>query len=99
MVDLAPALAVVKQRLHDRGVTVFDSVPQGLIPSSFVLVDSKQLENVQGGVKLLKAVAIGLPLLVLALIAAAIGLSEGGGERCCRRRSVSPPRWQSSGSC
>jgi hypothetical protein len=76
VIDLAPVLARVKQRLHDRGVSVFDSVPQGSIPSSFVLLDSKQLEQAQRGVRLLKAVAIGLPLLVLALIAAAIALSQ-----------------------
>jgi hypothetical protein len=76
VIDLAPVLARVKQRLHDRGVAVFDQVPQGAIPTSFVLFNSKQLGQAQGGVRLLKAVAIGLPLLVLALIAAAIALSE-----------------------
>jgi hypothetical protein len=76
VIELAPVLARVKQRLHDRGVSVFDSVPQGAIPSSFVLLDSKQLEQAQRGVRLLKAVAIGLPLLVLALIAGAIALSQ-----------------------
>lgn len=76
VIDLAPVLARVKQRLHDRGVSIFDSVPQGSIPSSFVLLDSKQLKQAQGGVRLLKALAIVLPLLVLALIAAAIGLSQ-----------------------
>jgi hypothetical protein len=76
VIDLAPVLARVKQRLHERGVGVFDQVPQGAIPRSFVLFDSKQLEQAQRGVRLLKALAIVLPLLVLALIAAAIGLSE-----------------------
>jgi len=75
VIDLAPVLARVQDRLQARGVNVFDRVPPGAIPTSFVLLDSKQLEQAQGGVRLLKAVAIGLPLLVLALIAAAIGLS------------------------
>jgi hypothetical protein len=75
-IDLAPVLARVKGRLKERGVAVFDRVPPGAIPSNFVLLDSKQLEQAQRGVRLLKAVAIGLPLFVLGLIAAAIGLSE-----------------------
>jgi hypothetical protein len=76
VIDLAPVLARVKERLHDRGVSVFDSVPPGAIPSSFVILDSKQLEKAQKGVKLLKTIALVLPLIVLALIAGAIGLSE-----------------------
>ena len=75
-IDLAPVLARVEERLKERGVAVFERVPPDSIPSTFVLLDSKQLEKAQGGVRLLKAVAIGLPLLVLALIAAAVGLSQ-----------------------
>lgn len=76
VIDLAPALARVKQRLHERGITVFDRIPAGVIRSNFVILDSKQLEQGQRGVRLLKALAIALPLIVLALLAAAIGLSE-----------------------
>jgi hypothetical protein len=75
-IDLAPVLAKIKQRLDARGVTVFDRVPTDSVNSSFVLVSSKQLDNAQKGVRLLKAVAIGLPLLVLALYAIAIGISR-----------------------
>ncbi len=76
VVNLAPALARVKERLRDRGIEIFDKIPPTAIPSSFVILDSKQLENGQRGVRLLRALAIALPLLVLALIAAAIGLSQ-----------------------
>jgi hypothetical protein len=76
VVNLAPALARVKERLRDRGIEIFDKIPPTAIPSSFVILDSKQLENGQRGVRLLKTLAIALPLIVLALIAAAIGLSE-----------------------
>jgi len=76
VVNLAPMLARVEQRLHDRGIDIFDRIPPGAIKSNFVILDSKQLENGQRGVRLLKALAIALPLLVLVLIAAAIGLSE-----------------------
>jgi hypothetical protein len=76
VVNLAPMLARVEQRLHDRGIDIFDRIPPTAIPSNFVLLDSKQLEQGQRGVRLLKTLAIALPLIVLALIAAAIGLSE-----------------------
>jgi class 3 adenylate cyclase len=76
VVDLAPVLARVEQRLHDRGINLFDRVQPNTIKSSFIILDSKNLEKVQRGVRLLKALAIALPLLVLALIATAIGLSE-----------------------
>jgi hypothetical protein len=76
VVDLAPVLARVEQRLDERGIKIFDRVPATSIRSSFVILDSKGLQKAQRGVRLLKALAIGLPLIVLALIAAAIGLSE-----------------------
>lgn len=76
VVDLAPVLAKFKERLDARGITVFDRVPTDSVKSRFVLISSKQLDNAQKGVRLLKAVAIGLPLLVLALYAIAIGISR-----------------------
>ena len=76
VVNLAPALARVEQRLHDRGIQIFDKIPPSAIPSNFVILDSKQLKQGQRGVRLLKTLAIALPLLVLALLAAAIALSE-----------------------
>jgi hypothetical protein len=75
-IDLAPVLVKIKERLDARGVTVFDRVPTDTVNSSFVLISSKNLDNAQKGVRLLKAVAIGLPLLVLALYAIAIGISR-----------------------
>ena len=74
-IDLAPVLARIKQRLDARGVTVFDRVPTTTVKSNFVLISSKQLDNAQKGVRLLKAAAIALPLLVLALFAATIAIS------------------------
>jgi len=76
VVNLAPALARVEQRLHDRGIQIFDKIPPSAIPSNFVILDSKQLKQGQRGVRLLKTLAIALPLLVLALLAAAIAISE-----------------------
>jgi hypothetical protein len=71
-IDLAPVLARVKERLDKRGVNIFDRVPTTTVKSKFVLISSKQLDNAQKAVRLLKALAIALPLLVLALYAAAI---------------------------
>jgi hypothetical protein len=76
VVDLAPVLATLKERLDARGITVFDRVPTDSVNSRFVLISSKQLDNAQKGVRLLKAAAIVLPLLVLALYAIAIGISR-----------------------
>ena len=76
VVNLAPALARVEQRLHDRGIDIFDRIPPSAIPSNFVILDSKQLKQGQRGVRLLKTLAIALPLLVLVLLAAAIALSR-----------------------
>ena len=76
VVDLAPVLARLKERLDARGITLFDRVPTESVKSSFVLISSKNLDKAQKGVRLLKAVAIGLPLLVLALYAIAIAISR-----------------------
>jgi hypothetical protein len=76
VVNLAPALARVEQRLHDRGIDIFDQIPPSAIPSSFVILDSDQLHQAQRGTKLLNTLAIALPLIVLALFAGAIALSD-----------------------
>lgn len=75
-IDLAPVVTKVKQRLDARGVTFFDRVPTSTFKSKFVIVNSKQLDNGQKAVRLLKALAIALPLIVLALFAAAIAVSR-----------------------
>jgi hypothetical protein len=76
VVDLSPIVAEVKQRLAARGLTNFKRVSHGAVGTSFTLIESKHLEQAQNGVKLLKGAAIALPLIVLALLAAAIGLSR-----------------------
>ena len=49
VVNLAPALARIEQRLHDRGIDIFDKIPPSAIPSNFVILDSKQLSRDSGG--------------------------------------------------
>jgi len=74
-IDLAPVLARVETRLNDRGIKLFTRIPPESIKTNFVILNSEQLQKVQRGVRLLKTLAIALPLLVLALFAAAIALS------------------------
>jgi hypothetical protein len=71
----------VKQRLGDRGVTIFERVEDKL-PQQFVLFESEQLTKAQSGVRLLKRVTYALPILALLAFAAAIALSPN------RRRTV-----------
>jgi hypothetical protein len=75
-INLAPVLARVETRLSDRGIKLFTRIPPESIKTNFVILNSEQLQKVQRGVRLLKTLAIALPLLVLALFAAAIALSE-----------------------
>jgi hypothetical protein len=82
VLDLAPVLDVVKQRLDDRGINLFDRVPADAIPTRFVIADAKGLENAQRGIRALKALAIVLPLLAAACFAGAIAVSRN------RRRTL-----------
>jgi hypothetical protein len=75
-IDLAPVATRVKERLDQTGVTFFDKVPTSSFNSKFVIVSSKQLDNGQKAVRLLKTLAIALPLIVLALFAVAIAVSR-----------------------
>jgi hypothetical protein len=75
-INLAPVLARVETRLHNRGIDVFDHIPPESIKTNFVILNSEQLQKAQRGVRLLKTLSIALPLIVLALFAAAIALSE-----------------------
>jgi hypothetical protein len=76
VLDLTPIIDRVKQKLADRGITIPERISPGAVGTTIELVDSKNLEKAQKGVKLLKTAAIVLPLIVLALLAAAIGLSR-----------------------
>ena len=72
----------VKQRLDARGITVLDDVQVPPDKQQLVIVQSKDLEQVQGLVDLLQTIAWVLPVLALACFAAAIGLSGN------RRRTI-----------
>jgi hypothetical protein len=81
VVNVGPLVNLVKQRLGDRGVAIFETVDDR-IPQQFVLFDSEQLTKAQSGVRLLKRVTYALPILALAAFAAAVALSHN------RRRTL-----------
>ncbi len=72
----------VKQRLDDRGISLFDSVQLPAKYQSVVLFQSKTLEQVQEGVDLLQTLAWVLPFVLIACFAGAIALSGN------RRRTI-----------
>ena len=72
----------VKQRLDAKGITVLDNVQVPPDKQQLVIVQSKDLEQVQGLVDLLQKIAWVLPLIALACFAGAIGLSGN------RRRTI-----------
>jgi hypothetical protein len=72
----------VKQRLDDRGISLFDSVQLPEKYQTVVLFQSETLEQVQGGVDLLQTLAWVLPVVLLICFAGAIALSSN------RRRTI-----------
>jgi hypothetical protein len=82
VLNLAPVLEAVKQRLDERGIEIFDRVPPDAVSTSFILVKSDNLDTAQRGLDLLEALAIVLPILVLLAIGAAVALSRN------RRRTL-----------
>jgi hypothetical protein len=79
VLNVGPFVDQIKQRLDDRGITIFDDVEKN---GQFVLFDSEQLTKAQSGVRLLKRVTYALPILALLAFAAAIALSPN------RRRTL-----------
>jgi hypothetical protein len=72
----------VKKRLDDRGITIFDDVKVPPDKQQLVIMQSEDLEKVQGAVDLLQTLAWVIPFVALACFAAAIALSRN------RRRTV-----------
>ena len=72
----------VKQRLDAKGITVLDNVQVPPDKQQLVIVQSKDLEQVQGLVNFLQKIAWFIPLIALACFAGAIGLSGN------RRRTI-----------
>jgi hypothetical protein len=81
-VNVGQIVENVKQRLDAKGITIFDDVEVPADKQQLVIVQSDDLEQVQGLVDLLQTIAWVLPVVALACFAAAIGLSGN------RRRTI-----------
>jgi hypothetical protein len=74
--DLRVLANNVKARLQQSGIGVFDKIPADKISGTFVLVDSPGLAKASRAVRLLDRLAVVLPLLTLALVAAGVWLAR-----------------------
>jgi hypothetical protein len=74
-INVEQILDNVKTKLDARGISIFDKVTLPADRQEFVLFQSKLLSQVQGLVDLLQTLAWVLPVLALAFLAGAIGLS------------------------
>ncbi len=81
-INTAQIVEKVKERLDARGITIFDDVEVPADKEQLVILQSDDVEQVQGLVDLLQTVAWVLPFVALACFAAAIGLSRN------RRRTI-----------
>jgi len=74
-VDLSQVEATAKQKLSERGLTVFEKVPT-YTGSPYVLFESKQLLKLQRWVKFLNKLSLVLPIVTLLLFAVAVVLAR-----------------------
>jgi hypothetical protein len=63
--DLSPLVQEVKNRLSQRGVNIFDSLPTDRFNTTVVLFDSPELADVQSSIDMLVTLSIVLPILGL----------------------------------
>ncbi|MDA0160027.1 hypothetical protein OM076_07125 [Solirubrobacter ginsenosidimutans] len=74
--DLSPVIERIKTGLQDRGLTrIADAIPP-TVDGRIELVQSQALVSAQKGVKLLKAIAILLPVLAVLCLAGSVYLSR-----------------------
>jgi hypothetical protein len=72
--DLAPIIAVVKQRLVDSGFTLAERIPQ--VDKSFVLFQSEDITRARSAFNLLNTLGNWLPVVALVLLAIGIYLAK-----------------------
>jgi hypothetical protein len=75
-VDLSPLADSVKQRLAQRGISVFDKIPANRVSGKITLFESKDLYRARRAVGLLTKLAYVLPFVVFACFGGAIILSR-----------------------
>lgn len=75
-IDLSNAVLAARTALGDAGVHAFDKVSPSDLQRGIVIARPESLRRVQDGVKLLKALALGLPILALVLYGLAFAISR-----------------------
>jgi hypothetical protein len=79
-VNLATVIEAVKQRLIDRGFTLAEQLPT--VEAQFTIFQSDDITKAQNAFRLLSALNTWLPILLLVLLAVAIGIAAN------RRRTI-----------
>jgi multisubunit Na+/H+ antiporter MnhB subunit len=82
-IDLSNALLAARTALGDAGIHAFDKLSPSELQRGIVIAKPESLHRARNGVKLLKALALGLPILALALYVLAFAISRE------RRRTLS----------
>ena len=80
--DLSAVLFRIRDLLHDRGITIFDSISINKLALKFELFDASSLSSAQTGVDVLNKLSYVLPVLVFVFLGLAIWLSPR------RRRTI-----------
>jgi hypothetical protein len=74
--DLSPAVQRVKDALNERGLSRISAAIPPSVDGKIKLVQSSAITDAQGGIKLLKGLAILLPILALICLAASAALTK-----------------------
>jgi hypothetical protein len=74
--DLSPAVQRIKDTLNERGLTRIANAIPPTVDGKIVLVQSSAITSAQGGIKLLKTLAILLPILALLALAGSAALTK-----------------------
>lgn len=74
--DLSAAVDRVRDGLRARGLDRLANAIPATVDGKLPLMQSNAITQAQGGIRLLKAVAIGLPILALLLLAGSVALSR-----------------------
>jgi hypothetical protein len=74
--DLSPAVQRVKDALNERGLSRISAAIPPTVDGKIKLVQSSAITDAQGGIKLLKGLAILLPILALICLAASAALTK-----------------------
>jgi hypothetical protein len=74
--DLSPAVQRVKDALNERGLSRISAAIPPTVDGKIKLVQSGAITDAQGGIKLLKGLAILLPILALICLAASAALTR-----------------------